>query len=315
MAQETPLVAQVTPGTRRALLGAMTAPRQVLEGTTYLVTRRCTQRQFLLRPSKVTNAVFAYVLALASRRYGVDVHAYCVLSNHYHLVVTDPLARLPAFQQYLDGTVARAVNALLGHREDFWGPPSYTAVTLGSSQDIVEKAAYVLFNPVAAGLVSCGRKWPGLWSSPRTIGSEVQVPRPTHYFSNSGGQPQSIGFSLSAPPGFQSAQAFREALENALAACQAASASAGKSFLGVRRVLAQRPFARPRSREPLRTLRPRVAARDSQRRIELLVGLKLFLDAYREALSVWRDDRERALFPAGTYLMRVAHGVACSGAG
>ncbi len=46
----------------------MTAPRQVLRGTTYLVTRRCAQRQFLLKPSKTTNEVFLYVLAVAVDR-------------------------------------------------------------------------------------------------------------------------------------------------------------------------------------------------------------------------------------------------------
>ena len=67
----------------------MTAPRQILPGTTYLVTRRCFQRQLLLKPSASTSAIFSYVLALAAARYGVQVHAYCVLSNHFHLVVTD----------------------------------------------------------------------------------------------------------------------------------------------------------------------------------------------------------------------------------
>jgi REP element-mobilizing transposase RayT len=46
------------------------------------------------------------------------VHAWCVLSNHYHLVVTDPDARLPAFMQYLDSLVARAMNASL------WSTPT-----------------------------------------------------------------------------------------------------------------------------------------------------------------------------------------------
>ncbi len=92
----------------------MTAPRQVLPGASYLVTRRCTQRQLLLTPSRTVNDVFLYVLALAATRYGIRVHAFCVLSNHYHLVVTDPGANLPAFQQFLDALVARAVNASLG---------------------------------------------------------------------------------------------------------------------------------------------------------------------------------------------------------
>jgi REP element-mobilizing transposase RayT len=55
--------------------------------------------------------VVLYVLAVAARRFGVLVHAFCVLSNHLHLLVTDPDARLPAFMQYLDSLVARAVNA------------------------------------------------------------------------------------------------------------------------------------------------------------------------------------------------------------
>lgn len=97
----------------------MTAPRQILAGTTYLVTRRCAQRQFLLRPSPITNGVFLYVLAVAARRFGVRVHAFCVLSNHFHLVVTDIEARLPAFEQYLDSLVARALNACFGRWEAF----------------------------------------------------------------------------------------------------------------------------------------------------------------------------------------------------
>ena len=44
----------------------MTAPRQILPGAVYVITRRCTQRQFLLRPSNLTNQVFAYSLAVAA---------------------------------------------------------------------------------------------------------------------------------------------------------------------------------------------------------------------------------------------------------
>jgi len=62
----------------------MTAPRRVLAGATYLVTRRCAQRQLLLRPSALVNEIFLYVLALAAQRYRVEVHGFCVLSNHFH---------------------------------------------------------------------------------------------------------------------------------------------------------------------------------------------------------------------------------------
>jgi len=59
----------------------MTAPRQILASTSYLVTRRCAQRQFLLKPRPIVNETFLYLLAVAARRYGIEVHTYCVLST------------------------------------------------------------------------------------------------------------------------------------------------------------------------------------------------------------------------------------------
>jgi len=294
----------------------MTAPRQVLPGITYLVTRRCAQRQFLLRPSQITNDVFRYVLALAARRYGIQVHAYCVLSNHYHLVVTDPDARLPRFQQFLDAFVARALNASLGRWEAFWAPNSFSAVGLVTPSDIVDKAAYTLANPVAAGLVRSARLWPGLCSSPNMVGAgELRVRRPGHFFDPRGGLPESVTLELTTPPGFFTAEAFREQLAAALAEREARAGQAAGDFLGVKRVLAQRPTDRPRSVEQRLRLNPRVAARDQWKRIEALGRLASFLASYRTALREWHAGKEGVLFPAGTYLLRVAHGVACAGSG
>jgi REP element-mobilizing transposase RayT len=295
----------------------MTAPRQVLPGTTYLVTRRCAQRQFLLKPSKATNEVFLYLLALAADRFGIRVHAYCVLSNHYHLVVTDPDARLPAFQQFLDALVARALNASLGRWEAFWAPNSYSAVTLVSTSDIVDKVAYVLANPVAAGLVRSGRLWPGLWSSPEQIGaSTLDVRRPKHFFDPRGSLPERPPFQLHLPPGFDSRQDFLEQLTALLTDREAQAAQAARrGFLGVARVLAQKHTARPAPSEPRRGLSPRIAARDKWKRIEALSRLVEFLRSYRSAFAARQAGRADAVFPCGTYLLRVAHGVSCSAFG
>jgi hypothetical protein len=48
-------------------------PRQVLPRQFYLITRRCTQRQFLLRPDPATNNAFLYCLIDAARRCEIDV--------------------------------------------------------------------------------------------------------------------------------------------------------------------------------------------------------------------------------------------------
>ncbi len=290
----------------------MTAPRQIIPGRSYLITRRCLLRHFFLRPDKVVNEVFAYVLALASQRYGVQIHAYCVVSNHFHLVLTDPHARLPAFQQFLAAFVARALNAHLGRWEFFWAAGTYSAVALGSPSDVISKAAYTLANPVAAGLVHAGHLWPGLWSAPDSIGTSIRVKRPDRFFDQEGDLPEYVDLELVVPAGFSSTEDFRDQLQAELSRQEQAARDEIPTFLGVTRVLAQSPFARPRPGEPRRQLSPRVAARDKWRRIELLQRLKSFLSDYGEALRVWREGQVDPVFPHGTYLMRVAHGVACA---
>jgi REP-associated tyrosine transposase len=295
----------------------MTLPRQVLKGTTYLVTRRCAHRQFLLRPSKAVNGVFLFLLAVAARRYGIDVHAFCVMSNHFHLLVTDPDARLPAFHQFLDALVARAMNASLGRWEAFWDPNSFSAVRLASPTDVIDKAAYVLANPVAARLVRSGRSWPGLWSAPELIGGDaIVVERPKHFFDPKGALPETAALQLTAPPGFASADDFRRKLVLALAEREEQAVREGQSrggFVGVARVLAQKPTGRPTSREARRNLRPRLASRDKWKRIETLGRLVEFVRSYRSALASRRAGDAGIMFPCGTYLMRVAHGVPCAG--
>jgi putative transposase len=297
----------------------MTAPRQVLPGTTYLVTRRCAQRQFLLKPSRTTNEMFLYVLALAAHRFGVRVHAFCVLSNHFHIVVTDDHAQLPAFHQLLDALVARALNASLGRWEAFWAPNSYSAVRLVSPSDVLDKAAYVLANPVAAGLVGSGNVWPGLWSPPEWIGGDaLEVGRPKHFFDPKGALPDTLELRLTTPPGFDSAEEFREELARALTERETEARllwRARGGFAGVARVLAQKPTARPPPGEPRRALSPRVAARDKWKRIEMLGRLVEFLRSYRNAWTARRAGKADVVFPFGTYLLRVAHGVSCAAFG
>jgi hypothetical protein len=268
----------------------------------------------------VTSGLFLYVLAVAARRFGVLVHAFCVLFNHYHLVVTDPDARLPEFGQYLDSLVARATNSILGRWESFWAPSSYSAVALTTPEDILEKVAYVLANPSAAGLVRHGRDWPGLWSAPDQIGGATLIAkRPREFFRANGVMPEEVELELTVPPGFDSAEEFRNRLVAALEMKeeQAAKdvAAKGRGFLGKAKVLTQRATSRPPPFEPRQKLNPKVAAGDKWKRIEALARLGEFLAEYREAWCARRAGKLDAIFPHGTYLMRVLHGAPCSSAG
>ncbi len=297
----------------------MTAPRQVLPGSTYLVSRRCTQRECLLQPTELTTAVFKFVLAVAAKRYGVLLHAATVMGNHYHLVLTDPRAELPRFVQLLDSVVARAINASYGRWESFWAPASYSAVRLESRTDVLDKVVYTLANPVAAGLVAHGREWPGLWSDPERTGAGGEmVERPKRFFSEKGSMPERAVLAFTVPPGFASAAEFRAAVQEKLAARERAEAerlaAQGRRFMGARQVRRQKHTDRPVGEAERRGLNPRIAARDKWKRIEALGRLAEFLEDYREALERLRSGARNVVFPPGTYLLRVHLGVACRAA-
>jgi REP element-mobilizing transposase RayT len=285
----------------------------VLPGTTYLVTRRCSQRQFLLLPTERTNGIVRYCLARAAERSGVQVHAFCVMSNHYHLVVTDLGTALPEFMRYLNEFLARALNAAHGRWENFWAPESYSAVRLVSPDDIVEKVAYALANPVVAGLVPRARRWPGLWSDPREVdGAPLVAFRPDGFFRPNGPTPARSELRLTRPPGWATADAFIAAVETALRRHEDTARVNVGIFLGVRGILRQHPTDTPSSVEPRRRLNPRVAAADRSARIGALAQLSAFLRAYRRAWQQFRAGVREVLFPAGTYRLRVQLRVACA---
>lgn len=298
----------------------MTAPRRVLPATTYLFTRRCLHRQFLLVPHAEVTQAFGYLLAVAADRYGILVHAACVLSNHYHLVVTDPFALLPEFARELNGNLARFLNTFHGRFESAWAPGSYSAVSLGDEETVLEKAAYTLANPVKAGLVAHGREWPGFWSSPSWIGDGLvlQFDRPECFFDEDGEMPEEAELAFVPPPGV-GAEAFRRALEGRLSQLEREGSrtpdGARRSFLGLKRIMAQRWWETPARDVPAGALNPRVAAIDKWKRIEAKRMLRSFLEAYRKAYAKLCNGFRDVVFPPGTYQLRVRFGVTCAPAG
>jgi REP element-mobilizing transposase RayT len=290
-------------------------PRPIFRGATYLVSRRCTQREFLLTPTPRTTGIFGYCLAVAAKRFGILVHSVCVMSNHWHAVVTDPDARLPAFLAYLHQYVAKAINASLGRWENLWASEPPSQVRLLGPEDMLGETLYVATNPVAAGLVKRAERWPGLLCYlPRHSRS---FERPTVFFRACGPMPPRAVLSLMAPPAWsgRGAAAFEQKLRQLVreeeGRVERELAANGRGFLGPKRVCAQQPTARPRTRETRRGLSPQVAGGGTGLRTAMLDRLKTFVAAYRQAWQCWRKGAHDVLFPAGTYALRVHAGVRC----
>src|SRR5262249_4242119 len=86
----------------------MSLPREGIPSQFYMITRRCQQRQFLMRPDEATNNAFTYCLIEAAQRCQIEVLLPCAMSNHYHAVIFDRCGRYPEFAEHFHKMFARS---------------------------------------------------------------------------------------------------------------------------------------------------------------------------------------------------------------
>src|SRR6187402_307406 len=290
----------------------VTTPRQIIPGRYWMITRRCTQRQFLLRPCTTTIAYFEYCLGLAAERSGVQVVAFLAMSNHYHAVVFDPLGRLPVLLECFNKLLARALNAHWGRWENFWSSEAACATHLATPEDVLEKVFYVLANPVADHLVDRVVDWPGANSLTAMLsGNPIRVQRPRGFFRENGPTPGEISLHLVRPPGFErhSNEAWSDFVRDQLASIEAqnrrARVAKGVKLFGKKAVLRDSIFDSPSTSEPRRNLRPALACKNSQARILAIRSLRAFRLAYLCARQQLAKGMAGVVFPLGTYRMRL----------
>lgn len=104
------------------------------------------------------------MLATACTRFNFVIHAYCQMTNHYHLVVETIDGDLSRGLRQLNGGYSQLFNRRhrrVGHV--FQG--RYKAILVQKESYLLELARYVVLNPVRAGIVLAPQDWP--WSSHR----------------------------------------------------------------------------------------------------------------------------------------------------
>ncbi len=283
-------------------------PRPVLPRQFYLITRRCTQRQFLLRPDPATNNAFLYCLSEAASRCEIDILLPCAMSNHYHAVIYDRAGRYPEFIEHFHKFLAKSQNALRGRWENFWASEQTCVVKLVDRDAVLDKLVYTAANPVLDHLVERTHHWPGVHGLSALLNGRVmRARRPLHFFRSDGDMPDEVELTLTIPPELGSAADVIEELRSRVQRVEDEHAAerqrTGRRVLGRRAVLAQSWRAHPASVEPRRNLRPCVASPNKWARIEALLRNRLFLLEYVDARARWLDG-VGAVFPPGTYWLR-----------
>jgi putative transposase len=239
------------------------------------------------------------------------------MSTHEHIIVTDTHGRLPLFMRELHRLVALGVKVLRGWEGAVWDHERPSVVELRTPQAVLEKLAYVMANPVAAGLVRCAADWPGLCTLPDELGrARLTAARPDGYLDpDNPAWPAQHELVLQMPEVFgMTPDEVRAAVQLLLTDLERQARidvrAKGWSVLGAERCSKASPYDRAKSWEPLRGRNPTFAVGSGQREafFEAVATVRAFRAAYAAALDKWRAGVRNVLFPAGTWLMRVLHG-------
>jgi REP-associated tyrosine transposase len=147
--------------------------RLQIAGGTYHLTSRGNRRQRIFLDDQDRRTFLGILAAVVGRR-GWRCSAYCLMPNHYHLVVETPEPDISSGMQDLNSRYAAGFNwrcGLTGHL--FQG--RFHSILVEREEHFLELARYLMLNPVRAGL--CARPGEWRWSSYRaTLGSDAKPP-------------------------------------------------------------------------------------------------------------------------------------------
>lgn len=141
-------------------------------GAFYHVTSRGNEQKDVFK-SRRDREKFLEYLASATQRYGAVIHAYCLMSNHYHLLLETPAGNLSQIMQHINRAYTTYFNVKrkrAGHL--FQG--RYKAILVEADEYATELTRYIHLNPVRAKMAAKPEDCP--WSSYRSFIGHGKAP-------------------------------------------------------------------------------------------------------------------------------------------
>ena len=135
--------------------------RLEFSGALYHVTSRGNEKKPIF-VDDVDFKIFVSLMAEVCQRFNWVIHSYCLMTNHYHLIVETPDGNLSRGMRHLNGVYTQRFNSKhkrVGHL--FQG--RYKAILVDKDSYLLELCRYVVLNPVRAKMVEAPGNWQ--WSS------------------------------------------------------------------------------------------------------------------------------------------------------
>ncbi len=139
----------------------MTRQRRIqYEGAWYHVMNRGAGRKYILKTAH-NKETFLELMSEIHKKYSIEFHSYCIMDNHYHLLIHTPYANISEGMKYLQAMYTRIYNKEI----ESDGPifrSRFKSILIESANSVLQVSRYIHFNPIDANLKN-GLLYP--WSS------------------------------------------------------------------------------------------------------------------------------------------------------
>jgi REP-associated tyrosine transposase len=142
------------------------------DGALYHVTSRGNERKPIFKDT-TDRKLFLDTLSQVTQRFNWLCHAYCLMDNHYHLVIETPDGNLSNGMRQLNGVYTQAFNRRR-HRVGHLFQGRFKGILVQMDSHFLEVCRYVVLNPVRAKVVKHPREW--VWSSYRATAGQSAIP-------------------------------------------------------------------------------------------------------------------------------------------
>ncbi len=295
----------------------MTCPYPRFKNVTFLLTRNCADRRFLIRPSEERKNAFLYCVARAQLRFPVQIHGFVFMSNHIHFVITDTTGNKGVrFLNLLDSLVARYLNTVEHSRGCVWdGVQDPNWCTLLNRHVSMQKLVYTLVNPVAAGLVPKHNIWPGAISTVSMIEKGGMITtQPTKFFDQKKNRHlKYLPLKITPLPETDAATVeeyvaiLKRFVRREEHRIQKEMKEKNRDFLGAAKVLSAPLDRKPATVREGFGVRPKMAGTKTEMK-KWIDQYRWFQDRYRAARAQVKSGIPDVVFPKGTYMMHTVWG-------
>lgn len=137
----------------------MRKARMLKTGARYHVGARTNRKEMVLDEPGM-KSLFLEVVAKAKKRYAFSVENFCIMGNHYHLILRPSKGtNLSRLMQWIMSVFAMKYNQIHGLTGHVWGQRFFSRI-IESLQEYLQISEYIDENPVKAGLVVSPEDWP-----------------------------------------------------------------------------------------------------------------------------------------------------------